>query len=134
MGLPGPGWSEMRGDKDIQVAWINRKLGAIIHVRAQCDGQGDSSLDQYTDHLRIDWTDWEVESQEPKRMLGRDALHTVVRAELDGVPRRNEYWVLKKNGCLFDLQYSAAPADFESGRAAFASVVEGFAFPVEAGR
>lgn len=129
-GDPGPGWLPVRNLKDVQVAWVNRDIGGMINLHAQCDDQGDSSLEQYTDHMRIDWTAWKVESQEPARMLDRAALHTVVLAELDGVPRRNEFWVVKKNGCLFDLRYSAAPERFESGRAAFAAVVAGFRFPV----
>ncbi len=132
-GNPGPGWQPVRNLKDVQVAWTHRELGAVIEIHAQCDGQGDSSLDQYTDHLRIDWTSWEVESQEQTRLVDRAALRTVVTAELDGVVRRNELWVVKKNGCLFDLHYSASPAGFAGGRADFARVVEGFRFPTKAG-
>jgi hypothetical protein len=129
-GDPGPGWQPVPNVKDVQVAWTNREIGGIIEIHAQCDDQGDSSLDQYTDHLRIDWTRWEVESQEQTRLIDRAALHTVVTAALDGVVRRNELWVVKKNGCLFDLRYSANPAQFEAGRGAFAQVIEGFRFPI----
>lgn len=129
-GDPGPGWQPVRNLKDVQVAWANRALGGIIELHAQCDDHGDSSLDQYTDHLRIDWTSWTVESQQEARLVGRAALHTIAAAELDGVQRRNELWVVKKNGCLFDLRYSANPAHFEAGQPAFADVVAGFRFPV----
>lgn len=129
-GDPGAGWNPVRNLKDIQVAWTNRDLGGVIELHAQCDDQGDSSLDQYTDHLRIDWTEWTVESQQEDRLVDRAALHTVARAELDGIERLNEFWVVKKNGCLFDLRYSANPAHFDAGRPAFADVVAGFRFPV----
>lgn len=132
-GDPGPGWTPVRNLKDVQVAWTHRDLGGVIEIHAQCDDQGDSSLDQYTDHLRIDWDHWEVESQEQDRLIDRAALHTVVTAALDGVVRRNELWVVKKNGCLFDLRYSASPARFEEGRAAFADVLRGFRFPIGPG-
>lgn len=132
-GDPGPGWTPVRNLKDVQVAWTNRDIGGVIEIHAQCDDQGDSSLDQYTDHLRIDWTGWEVESQEPTRLIDRAALHTVVTADLDGVVRRNDFWVVKKNGCLFDLRYSSEPAAFEAGRADFAKVLEGFRFPIRVG-
>lgn len=128
-GDPGSGWQPVRNLKDVQVAWTHRELG-VIELHAQCDDQGDSSLDQYTDHLRIDWTEWRVEEQEQTRLVGRAALRTVVTASLDGVSRRNEFWVVKKNGCLFDLRYSASPARFEQGREAFADVVAGFRYPV----
>lgn len=129
-GDPGTGWTPVRNLKDVQVAWIHRELGGLIELHAQCDDQGDSSLDQFTDHLRIDWDHWEVESQEQERLVGRAALHTVALAELDGIERRNEFWVVKKNGCLFDLRYSANPTHFDDGRAAFDDVVAGFRFPV----
>lgn len=121
----------MRDIDDIQVAWINTSLGGvgIIEVFAQCEGQGDSSLEQYTDHLRIDWDGWTVIEQSSTELLGRAAMRTVVDASLDGIPRRNELWVVKKDGCLFDLRYSAGAADFASGQAAFSSVVQGLRFP-----
>jgi hypothetical protein len=129
-GDPGPGWVPVRNIENVQVAWTHREIGGAIELHAQCDQQGDSSLIEYTDHLRIDWTRWEIESQEETRLIDRAALHTVVLADLDGVVRRNEFWVVKKDGCLFDLRYSAGPEGFASGRAAFDQVVEGFRFPI----
>lgn len=129
-GLPGEQWRAVRDQDDVQVAWVHPDLAAFIEIHAQCDDQGDSSLHQYTDHLRIDWSDWKVVEQRQVNMVGREALRTVVDAELDGVARRNEFVVLKKNGCLFDLRYSAKPSTFERGRVAFEQVVSGFQFPV----
>ena len=130
-GLPGGDWRPVRDVNEIQVAWVNSSLTGvgIIELYAQCDEHGDSSLQQYTDHLRIDWDDWTVVEQEKTSLLGRAALRTVVDASLDGVARRNELWVVKKNGCLFDLRYSAGPADFPAGRSGFNTVVQGFSFP-----
>lgn len=129
-GEPGPAWQPVRNLEEVQVAWVRSDLGGLIELHAQCQGQGDSSLDQYTDHIRIDWTDWETESQEQTRLVDRAALRTVATGRLDGVLRRNELWVVKKNGCLFDLRYSANPAHFEAGQPDFAQVVAGFRFPV----
>jgi hypothetical protein len=131
-GMPSGDWRPVRDEigGDVQVAWVEPQSVAFIDIHAQCDEHGDSSLEQYTDHLRIDWTDWKIIEQEPGRLIGREALRTLVEAELDGMPRRNEIWVVKKNGCIFDLIYSAPPADFNAGRADFQRVVEGFQFPV----
>lgn len=131
-GLPGPSWRALRKVEDVQVAWVSDSLDAVITVHAQCADQGDSSLEQYTDHLRIDWTAWKVVEQVELRLVGRAALRTIVDAELDGVPRRNEVYIVKKSGCLFDLIYSAPPESFDKGRADFTRVVEGFRFPLEA--
>jgi hypothetical protein len=129
---PGDAWRPVREEdvgKGIQVAWIERETVSMIQIHAQCDEHGDSSLAQYTDHLRIDWTDWEIIEQEEGQLIGRAALRTLVDAELDGIARRNEVWVVKKNGCIFDLIYSAPPADFAAGRGDFQRVVQGFQFP-----
>ncbi len=122
----------MRDVDDIQVAWVNTALEGvgIIEVYAQCDDQGDSSLQQYTDHLRIDWDGWTVLEQSETELVGRAAMRTVVDASLDGIPRRNELWVVKKDGCLFDLRYSAGAENFASGQAAFSRVVKGLRFPL----
>lgn len=132
-GEPGSGWRPLRKDvPDVQVAWLNPELVGMIELHGQCEDQGDSSLEQYTDHLRIDWTEWNVIEQEQTRLAGRDALRTVVTAELDGVPRKMEMWVVKKNGCLFDLRYSTDPETFTRGLDDFRKVVQNFRFPVTA--
>ena len=45
----------------------------------------------------------------------REAMHTVAQAKLDGVPMKFAVCVLKKDGCVYDLAYMAAPARFERG-------------------
>ena len=130
-GLPGEGWRPLRTRlPEVQVAWIHPGYAGVIELHAACNEQGDSSLEQYTDHLRIDWTDWAVQSQTREQVIEREALRTVVLASLDGIPRKNELVIVKKNGCLFDLRYSAHPDRFDDGRADFQRVVSGFRFPV----
>ncbi len=130
-GNPGSGWNPVK-EKGSQVAWSHSSLPALIQLQAQCDRHGDSSLEQFTDHLHIDFREWKVESQKPETLAGRDALRTVVVASLDGgYEMKLELVVLKKNGCLFDLHLMAAPSAFEQARPAFAQVVAGFNFPVE---
>jgi hypothetical protein len=128
-GSPGPSWHPLDRFPGVQVAWGRRPGGGIIEIRGQCEEQGDSSLEQYLDHLRIDWTGWSVQEMAQERLQGRAALRAVVVAELDGVPRKLEFWVLKKNGCLFDLRYGAEPASFPGGLADFRRVVAAFRFP-----
>ena len=127
-GLPGDAWRPVRELKGVQVMWIHADTKALIQVRAQCDEQGDSDLRQYTDHLRIDFTDWQVVLQEEETLIGRAALRTVVDAELDGVPKRLELWVVKRAGCLFDLHYVASRDQFSVGEADFAKVVDGLRY------
>jgi hypothetical protein len=133
-GMPGAGWSPMK-DKGVQVAWWNESLDAAILLDSQCERHGDSTLEAFTDHLRIDFREWTIKSQDKTTLAGRDAVHTVVEASIDGGGARTmlELYVTKKNGCLFDLEYVAPPHSFEAGRAAFAQVVGGFTFPLRGG-
>ena len=129
-GMPGDGWRPL-DQKGTQVAWFNAELDAVIVLDSQCEEHGDSALEQFTDHLRIDFRTWEVKSQEVVKIAGRDGLHTVVVASIDGgVQTQLELYVTKKNGCLFDLEYIAPPGNFVAGQAAFARVVAGFKFPI----
>lgn len=129
-GSPGPGWSPL-AQKGTQVAWFNEGLGAAIVLDSQCERHGDSTLEQFADHLRIDFREWEVLSQEHTTLVERDAVRSVVVASIDGVVKTQmELLVVKKNGCLFDLEYIAPPRSFERGRSAFAQVVAGFVYPV----
>ncbi len=130
VGSPGPDWRP-HPEKNSQVAWQHRDVPAIISVRSQCQEHGDSSLEQFTDHLRIDFGEWKVTEQRFVTLINREALRSTVEATLDGAPVKLEVIVLKKNGCLFDLGYYAIPSAFADGMAAFEQVVEGFEFPVE---
>jgi hypothetical protein len=53
-------------------------------------------------------------------------MHTVVVAKLDGVPKKFDVWVLKKDGCVYDLYYIAPPDRYESGVGDFEGFVHGF--------
>ena len=76
-------------------------------------------------------TDREIVVQETVPFDGREAMHTVLSAKLDGVGMTYDVWVLKKDGCVYDLLYLAPEASFESGRAAFSSMVSGFTTAVD---
>ena len=56
----------------------------------------------------------------------REALRTVVEVKLDGVPMVLDLWVLKRDGCLFDLSYAAPATRFAEGAADFGRFVAGF--------
>ncbi|HEY4014737.1 MAG TPA: hypothetical protein VGM06_15445 [Polyangiaceae bacterium] len=91
-----------------------REGSALFDVRcAQRDD--DAPLSVLTDHLIMGTTDRDVESQETIPFDGREAMRTVVRAKLDGVPMQYDIYVMKKDGCLYDIVYVAPPARFADG-------------------
>ena len=59
-------------------------------------------------------------------MDGREALHTVMSAKLDGVPKMFDAYVLKKDGCVYDFVNFSEPATFPANRPAFERFVAGF--------
>ena len=60
-------------------------------------------------------------------MDGREALRTVARAKLDGVPRELELVVLKKDGCVYDFALVAPPGrPFTDAQATFRAMLDSF--------
>ena len=53
------------------------------------------------------------------------ALETMAIAKIDGVPRQRALFVLKKDGCVYDVVYDAAPLKFDEGLAAYRRVRDG---------
>lgn len=130
-GSPGSGWVPL-DQKGAQVVWTNTDYPAVIHLDSQCEEHGDSSIEQFTDHLRIDFRDWKQVSQTVVPMVGRDAVRTVIIGTLDGQQQTQlDLVVLKKDGCLFDLQLLTSPTHYSVVKNDFDSVVAGFRFPVK---
>jgi hypothetical protein len=99
-----------------------------IAVTGRCKVDGDDvPLASLTQHLFIQFTERSIESQETVPFDGREAMHTVLVAKLDGVPSKFDVWVLKKDGCVYDMYFFAPPARFAEGVAAWSSYVHGFA-------
>jgi hypothetical protein len=64
-------------------------------------------------------TDRTVDSQEVVPFDGREAMHTLLRAKLDGVPMQYDLYVMKKDGCVYDIVYVASPDRFAQGSPEF---------------
>jgi hypothetical protein len=58
---------------------------------------------------------------------GRAAYHVIVDMELDGVPLSLNVYLLKKDGCVYDLTYMASRSSAEKGRPLFEGFVQRFA-------
>lgn len=132
-GVPA-GWERI-DVSDAALAWRDRDAAATVLVNGRCDRDGeDVPLTALTQHLFLRFTDREVTTEETVPFDGREALHTVLTAKLDGVPKRFSVWVLKKDGCVYDLVYVADPARFDRGVGAFDAFAREFhALPREDG-
>jgi hypothetical protein len=111
-----------------EVGFFNRGVGGIIQANSTCRSDADAAgLDTLTRHLLIGYTDRKVIETKELELAKRQALHTKVKVRLDGVPFVLDLYVLKRNGCIFDLSYAAPPATAAQGEKAFRGFVEGFA-------
>ncbi|MCA9623774.1 MAG: hypothetical protein KC731_32350 [Myxococcales bacterium] len=127
MEAPGDGWRPLDA-APAALSYRNDAYQATIMVHGRCGLDGDDiPLTALTNHLFLDFTDREVKSQDVVPFDGREAMHTVLDAKLDGVPMTYDVWVLKKDGCVYDLLYLAPPGQFEAGRPDFEALVRGFA-------
>ena len=95
-----------------------RSGSALFNVRCR-QRDDDAPLSVLTDHLIMGTTEREFDAQDLVPFDGREALHTLLRAKLDGVPMQYDIYVMKKDGCLFDLVYVAPPGRFADGAADF---------------
>lgn len=110
------------------VAFRDDAQGSTIAASGRCGQDGDDvPLASLTQHLFLQFTEREIASQEVVPMDGREALHSVLSAKLDGVAKRFDVWVLKKDGCVFDLVLIADAPRFDEAVGPFRSFVSGFA-------
>lgn len=100
---------------------------ASVLVNGRCHVPGDDApLAALTAHLIIGTTEREFRSEDTVPFDGREARHTVLTAKLDGVAQTYDLFVLKKDGCVYDLAYIAVPERYDAGAPAFESFVSGF--------
>lgn len=109
------------------LAYRDTSSDAVVAINGRCGRDGeDVPLKSLTQHLFMQFTDREILSEDVVPFDGREALHTVAVAKLDGVPLKFDVWVLKKNGCVYDLYYFAKPQRYDSGVEEFRRFVRGF--------
>lgn len=100
---------------------------ATIAVNGRCGKDApDVPLASLTQHLFLQFTEREIVTQEVVPFDQREAMHTVLMAKLDGVPKKFDVWVLKKDGCVYDLLFIASPDHFDAGIEPFRRFALGF--------
>jgi hypothetical protein len=124
---PADGWRRIDATS-APLAYRHDGHAATMMVNARCGEDGpDVPLVALHNHLFLTFTEREVQSQEVVPFDDREALHTVLTAKLDGVPMHYDVWVLKKDGCVYDLLLMAPAQTFDQARGDFQAVVRGFA-------
>ena len=126
VGELGRGWRLVHQEK-AAVGFFNDDVGAVVEANATCRDDAEAApLRSLTQQLLIGYTDRQVRSQQTVPLARREALHTRAIAKLDGVPMDLDLYVLKRNGCVFDLSYAAPPATAARGVPDFERFGAGF--------
>jgi hypothetical protein len=109
------GWRRVEVDgADLAFRDDAREGSTLFDVR--CGRRDDDApLSVLTGHLMMGTTERELETQETIPFDGREAMHSAFRAKLDGVPMRYDIYVMKKDGCVYDIVYVAPPDHFDEG-------------------
>ncbi len=127
VGALPPGWRLVH-QEGAAVGFFSDDVGGVIEANATCRDDAEAApLSTLTRQLLIGYTEKRVEDQRTVPLARREALRTRVTAKLDGVPMTLDLYVLKRNGCIFDLSYAAPPDAFTRGEDDFARFVDGFA-------
>jgi hypothetical protein len=124
LGPLGPAWQ--RHDSQADLAFFEPQLDAMIMVNTECPAAHDPPLNVAANTLLIGFTDRQVVDEGPVQLAGREGLHRHLRAKLDGQLLVVDVFVLKKDGCLYDLVYVSPPATAARGRVEFERFVAGF--------
>jgi len=94
--------------------------GSSVLVNVRCNVRADDiPLVALTNQLVMGTTDREYVKEETVQLDRREARHTVMRAKLDGVELVWDAYVMKKDGCVYDIVLVAPPDRFEQGSASF---------------
>ncbi len=112
---------------DSLLAFRDEGAESTVLLNGRCGrADDDVPLAALTSHLFLTFTEREMVEQKLVPMDGREAMHTMLRAKLDGVLKGFEAYVLKKDACVFDFVQVSAPTRLEANRPAFERFVSGF--------
>ena len=114
-----PAWQRIDvGGADLAFRDTGREGSALFDVG--CDRHDDDApLSVLTEHLIMGTTERRFDAQDVVPLDGREAMHSLLSAKLDGVPMQYDIYVMKKDGCVYDLVYVAPPDRFAGGSPEF---------------
>jgi hypothetical protein len=125
--LPGDEW-HLVPDEPSVLTLTHPQLAAGITISVTCDRERDVPLNILTRHLFFGFKNMEVLQQESQALNGVPALKTVARARLDAHEVQVHSYVVRHDGCVYDMVYFASPQDYSRGEPSFARMMAGFRF------
>lgn len=127
MTLPPGAWRASLNDRaDLELARVGSRAGILAH--ATCEGKPpERPLPVLARHLSFGLAGRTLLEREAVTVAGRPGIRVLLDGQAAGTPVRVEAFVLKGEGCVYDLVYVAPPVDFEAGRGEFRDFVGSFA-------
>jgi hypothetical protein len=108
------------------LAFRDDARGGSILIDGRCGRRDeDVPLTSLTQQLILGTTERDFVTEETIPFDAREALHTILRAKLDGVVMQYDVYVLKKDGCVYDFVYVAPPTRFAEGAPSFEQFATG---------
>jgi hypothetical protein len=121
-----PSWHPVRVS-DADLVFRDAAHEASILVNGRCIPEdGDAPLESLTLHLLMGTTAREFLLEETIPLDSREARHTVLKAKLDGVLMGYDIFVMKKDGCVYDLVYVGDPGVMQGGTPTFEAFARRF--------
>jgi len=112
---------------DADLAFRDDAHEASVLINGRCIAEdGDVPLTALTEHLIMGTTERQFATEETIPFDAREARHSLLKAKLDGVVMAYDVYVMKKNGCVYDLVYVGDPERMQTGIAAFEQFARGF--------
>jgi hypothetical protein len=108
------------------LAWHEPDHDAVAATTATCQGHRDAPLGVLVNDLLIGTTQRRVLLDETIPFDDREARHNVVEARLDGVPMVYDLYVMKKDGCIYDLIMACPPSSYDAVSGTWVTFVNGF--------
>ena len=124
--VPPTGWERMQTPPDGDAAWRDRATHAVIAANATCHGHHDPPLTILANDLLIGTTARRYLLEEDATLDGRAARHAVVALQVDGVPLIYDLYVVKKDGCVYDLTLICRPRAYDAVADSFVRFVADF--------
>jgi hypothetical protein len=114
---------------DQDKAWRNQKNGNTISFLSECNDPSDPPLEQIQSGIIAEIDNAKTIQNDRVEFNSRDAIHSILDGNVDGIPTRFELMVLKKSNCIFILTYAAVLRDFATNQKQFNAFVKSFVVP-----
>ena len=118
-------WKQLEVDY-LNLTFYNKENNAVIYVNGKCRASSDLPLTILRTHLLIGFKNKKILKSENLEIENRKALHSIVLASLDGVKRKVDYYILKKNGCLYDFVLISTIKSFDENQKEFQKILKKF--------